>query len=199
MPGGPTFDEEQLLHLTDRAEWREWLQEHYRSAREAWLVSFKVHTGKPSISYNDQVEEALCFGWIDSIGRRVDEDRFARRFTPRRPGSPYSEANKARLRALVRERRVMPEVLETLGDVLGHESGADDLAPIPEDIAAALKMSPPAWDNLQGFSPAYVRIRIGYIQAARNRPGEFAKRLRHLVAMTAKAKQFGYGGIEKHY
>jgi hypothetical protein len=119
MPGGPTFDEAQLLHLTDRDAWRSWLQRHYRSAREAWLVSYKVHTGKPSISYNDQVEEALCFGWIDSIGRRIDDDRFVRHFTPRRPGSPYSEANKARLRALVRDGRVAPDVLAGLGEVLG--------------------------------------------------------------------------------
>ncbi len=122
MPGGPTFDEGQLLHLSDRAEWRAWLQEHYRSEREAWLVSYKVHTGKPSISYNDQVEEALCFGWIDSIGRRIDDDRFARRFTPRRPGSPYSEANKARLRALVREGRVAPDVLAGLGERAGRRA-----------------------------------------------------------------------------
>lgn len=70
---------------------------------------------------------------------------------------------------------------------------------IPGDIAAALKASPPAWERLQSFSPAYVRIRIGYIEGARNRPSEFTKRLRHFVVMTAKGKQFGYGGIEKHY
>jgi uncharacterized protein YdeI (YjbR/CyaY-like superfamily) len=199
MPGGPTFDEEQLLHLTDRAEWRDWLQEYYRTANEAWLMSYKVHTGKPSIAYNDQVEEALCFGWIDSIGRRIDDERFARRFTPRRPGSQYSEANKARLRALVREGRVAPDVLAGLGEVLGDVPAADADVEIPEDIAAALKASPPAWENLQGFSPAYARIRIGYIEGARNRPEEFERRMRHFVEMTAKGKQFGYGGIEKHY
>jgi len=199
MPGGPTYDEGQLLHLADRAEWRAWLRGHYRTAREAWLVSHKVHTGKPSISYNDQVEEALCFGWIDSIGRRIDDERFARRFTPRRPGSPYSEANKARLRALVREGRVAADVLETLTDVLG-DAPVDDVGfEIPDDIAAALTASPPAWENLQGFSPAYARIRIGYVEGARNRPEEFERRLRHFVAMTAKGKQFGYGGIERHY
>jgi len=199
MPGGPTFDEDQLLHLSDRAAWRAWLQEHYRSAREAWLVSYKAHTGRPSISYNDQVEEALCFGWIDSIGRRIDDERFARRFTPRRPASTYSEANKARVRALVREGRVDPDVRAGLGDVLGDEPAEGVSPTIPDEIAAALKASPPAWENLKGLSPAYVRIRVGYVEGARNRPEEFERRLRHFVAMTAKGKQFGYGGIEKHY
>ncbi len=83
--------------------------------------------------------------------------------------------------------------------MLGDEPAPDADLEIPDDIAAALKASPPAWENLQGFSPAYVRIRIGYVEGARNRPEEFERRLRHFVEMTAKGKQFGYGGIEKHY
>lgn len=194
------FEEADLLSLTDRVQWGTWLQEHYLTAREAWLVSYKVQTGKPSIPYNDQVEEALCFGWIDSIGRRIDDERFARRFTPRRRGSPYSEANKARLRALVRDGRVMPEVLATLDGVLDDgQRGADSFPEVPDDIVAALQAEPGAWERFQTFSPAYVRIRLGYVQGARARPQEYTKRLRHFVSMTAKGKQFGYGGIEKHY
>jgi len=82
------------LYVTDRKKWRRWLREHYKTTKEIWLVYYKKETGKPRIAYNDAVEEALCFGWIDSIVRTIDEERFAQRFSPRKPKSKYSQANK---------------------------------------------------------------------------------------------------------
>jgi len=183
-----------LLHVTKRKAWRAWLKKHHRTDREVWLVYYRKETRKPRISYNDAVEEALCFGWIDSIQRAIDKDRFAQRFSPRRPRTPYSEANKERLRALVKKGKVIRSVLATLGpEVL--ESGLD----IPKDILKVIKADKAAWKNFQGFSDGYKRIRIGFIEGARDRPTEFRKRLRYFIKMTAKNKMFGYGGVEKYY
>jgi len=80
-------------------------------------VYYKKHTGEPRIPYNDAVEEALCFGWIDSTVKSVDEDRYAQRFSLRNPKSPYSQANKERLRWLVKQGKVVDGVLATLGSL----------------------------------------------------------------------------------
>lgn len=188
------LDESSLLYVTRREEWREWLESHYKSEKEIWLVFYKKHTGQPRISYNDAVEEALCFGWIDSTARRIDEERYAQKFSVRRPKSTYSQANKERLRELIKQGKVVDDVLATLGDLL-----EEDAFEIPPDILDAIQDNDTAWKNFLGFSPGYIRIRIAFIDGARNRPEEFEKRLRYFIQMTEKNKQFGFGGIEKYY
>ena len=189
----PNLDETKLLYVSDRNGWREWLKLHYKTDKEVWLVFFKKHTDIPSILYNDAVEEALCFGWIDSIIKSIDKDRFAQRFSVRNPKTPYSQANKERLRELIKQGKVAEEVLATIGDLL------DERFEIPPDILKAIQANQHAWQNFQTFSQSYIRIRIAFIDGARNRPAEFEKRLRYFVDMTAKNKQFGFGGIEKYY
>jgi uncharacterized protein YdeI (YjbR/CyaY-like superfamily) len=196
MPGESmkrSLDEAELLYVTNGREWRDWLKRHYKYEKEVWLVYYKKHTGKPRIPYNDAVEEALCFGWIDSTVKSIDEDRYAQRFSPRNPKTPYSQANKERLRALVKQGRVVKGVLATLGNL------AEEQFEIPPDILEAIKSNKKAWKNLQAFSPPYIRIRIAFIDAARNRPQEFTKRLGYFIEMTEKNRQFGFGGIEKYY
>ncbi len=186
-------DKAKLLYVTDRKQWREWLKKHYKSENEVWLIYYKKHTGRPRIVYNDAVEEALCFGWIDSIVRSIDRDRFAQRFSPRKPRSPYSQANKERLRKLIKEGKVIRDVLPTLGNIL------DEPFAVPADILEAVKADKEAWRNFQSLSAPYIRMRIAYIDGARKRPAEFEKRLRHFIAMTGKNRLFGFGGIEKYY
>jgi uncharacterized protein YdeI (YjbR/CyaY-like superfamily) len=181
------------LHVTNRKDWRAWLRKHYKTQKEIWLVYYKKETGKPRIIYNDAVEEALCFGWIDSTHKRLDEKRTAQRFSPRKPHSEYSPANKERLRKLVKQRKVIKEVRESLGDILQEKFE------ISKDILQAIRANDEAWRNFQGFSEAYKRIRIGFIEGARKRPAEFKKRLRHFIKMTEKNKMYGFGGIEKHF
>ena len=188
-----SVDMKDTLYVTTRKEWRDWLKKHYQSEKEIWLVYYKKHTGKPRINYNEAVEEALCFGWIDSIVKSIDEDRFAQRFSLRNPKRPYSQANKERLRELIRQGKVVKKVLATVGNVTEEEFE------IPPDILKAIKASKEAWENFQGFSQSYIRIRIAFIDGARNRPQEFKKRLRYFIEMTEKNKQFGFGGIEKYY
>jgi uncharacterized protein YdeI (YjbR/CyaY-like superfamily) len=181
------------LHVTNRKDWRKWLREHYKTEKEIWLVYYKKETGKPRIVYNDAVEEALCFGWIDSTVKSLDEERTAQRFSPRKPNSQYSPANKERLKNLVKQRKVIKAVRETLGNI------SEEKLEIPRDILKAIKANKDAWKHFQKFSDAYKRIRIGFIDGARKRPAEFNKRLRYFIRMTEKNKQYGFGGIEKHY
>jgi len=187
------LDESKLLYVTNRQEWRAWLKEHYRSEKEVWLVYYKKNSGKVRISYNDAVEEALCFGWIDSTVRSIDAESYAQRFSVRNLKTPYSQSNKERLRALIAQGKVMDEVLATLGDL------AEEQFEIPPDILESIKANPVAWKNFQGFSPGYIRIRIAFIDGARDRPREFTKRLNYFIKMTEANKQFGFGGIEKYY
>ena len=181
------------LHVTNRKDWRKWLREHYKTEKEIWLVYYKKETGKRRIEYNAAVEEALCYGWIDSTVKSLDKERTAQRFSPRKPKSKYSPANKERLRKLLKQRKVIKEVRETLGDM------SEEKFEIPKDILKEIKANKEAWKHFQNFSAAYKRIRIGFIDGARKRPEEFKKRLRYFIKMSEKNKQYGFGGIEKHF
>jgi uncharacterized protein YdeI (YjbR/CyaY-like superfamily) len=180
------------LHVSDREAWRGWLVEHHRTEREVWLVYPRKQTGQPRIPYNDAVEEALCFGWIDSTLKTLDADRLAQRFSPRRPGIPYSQPNRERLRRMLAQGMVAPHVLEKV-------AGLDlDSFEFPPDILLALQANPAAWRNFQGYSGSYQRIRVAFIDGARSRPEEFERRLRHFVRMTEKNRRFGHD-IESFY
>jgi len=176
-----------------RADWHKWLKKNYRLEKEIWLVYYKKNSGKPRIPYNDAVEEALCFGWIDSNVKALDAERFVQRFSPRNPKSGYSQANKERLRKLVSEGKVMKDVLASLGDV------SETKFEIPKDILKAVKANKQARANFQQFSDSYKRIRIAFIDGARNRPQEYLKRMNYFIKMTERNKRFGFGGIEKYY
>jgi len=181
------------VYFADRKQWRQWLSQNYDKEKEVWLIYPKKASGKPRVLYNDAVEEALCFGWIDSTAKRIDEGSYAQRFSPRHSKTPYSETNKQRLRKLLKEGLVIPTVAANLKGII-NETFTE-----PEDILEAIKSDATAWNNYQKFSLEYKRIRIGYIEGARERPEEFKKRLNHFVEMTKKNKQFGFGGIKKHY
>ena len=180
------------LYIADRTAWRQWLQANYTTAEEVWLIYPRRHSSKLRIPYNDAVEEALCFGWIDSITKTIDEDNYSQRFTPRNPRSSYSQTNIERLRKLIPQGKVMLEVQTSLGNLL------DEPFVCPPDIEAALRADAQVWANFNSYSGAYQRIRIAYVDTARKRPGEFEKRLNNLIAKTAVNKQFGFG-IEDYF
>ncbi len=175
------------FYAKDREEWRAWLHEHHAAAKEIWLIYYRKATGKPRVSYNAAVEEALCFGWIDSQQKGIDEERFAQRFSPRKPGSNWSETNRVRLRNLIAEGKMMPAGLAVAQGVI-----LDEPFVIPPDIETALKRDAQTWQHFQSFPEDYRRIRVAFVESARNRPAEFKKRLNNLVRMTAKNKTFGY-------
>ena len=181
------------LHITDPFEWRRWLRKNHKKEPEIWLVYYKAHTGRLRISYNDAVEQALCFGWIDSTAKSLDADRTAQRFSPRKPGSAYSQANKERLRYLASRGSLTREILASVRGILEEK-----FIPAP-DLLEAIRSDPEAWEHYQKFTDSYKRIRLAFIEGARSRPAEFEKRLRYFIKMTALNKQYGFGGIQKHY
>jgi len=186
----------ETLYVINRNDWRAWLEKNHASAKEIWLIYYNKKSGKPRIPYNDAVEEALCFGWIDSIIKKYDEERAAQRFSPRRKNSQLSELNKERIRRLIEAGKMTPAGLESIKHHLenSHEAKENFLTgdfSIPKDILSKLKANKTAWSNFQKFPEHYKRIRIGWIDGSRNRPDVFETRLRYFIRMTAKNKTFG--------
>lgn len=175
------------LHVSDRRSWRTWLKKNYHRKKEIWLVYPRKETGNSRIPYHDAVEEALCFGWIDSTVKKLHDDRLAQRFSPRNPRSGYSQANQERLRRLIAAGKVAKDVLAGLGEI------APEKFVFPPDIMKALRANRRAQAYFNQFSAPYQRIRIAYIDHARRRPAEFRKRLANFLRLTAQGKQFGYG------
>ena len=173
-----------LLDVPDRASWRRWLEAHRASEPEIWLVYHSRASGVPSIPYNDAVDEALCFGWIDSTVKKVDAESRAQRFTPRRPGSPISPMNRERALRLRDAGRMTQAGLDAIGDL-------DTPFVLPDDIAAALKADNETWRNYQAFPESYQRIRVGFIDGSRRRPEAFKTRLAYFLKMTKANKRYG--------
>ncbi len=186
------------LYVTERKDWRAWLKKHHASEKEIWLVYYTKQSGKPRIPYNDSVEEALCFGWIDSIVKKMDANSFAQRFSPRRKGSQLSPMNQERIRRLIKQKKMTPAGLAAVKDSLKPSTKETKTNPrlkarlvIAPDIRQALKADEGTWKNFQKFPASYKRIRIGWIEGARKRPEEFRKRLAYFLKMTAQNKRFG--------
>ncbi|MBR0416244.1 MAG: YdeI/OmpD-associated family protein [Firmicutes bacterium] len=187
-------ERKEILSCRDRFQWRVWLSGHFGSETEVWLVFPGKSTGEEGVSYNDAVEEALCFGWIDGRTGTLDESHLLRRFTPRRRGSGYSQPNIERLKWLDSQGMIHPSVRPSVEEVIN--------APFvyPEDILDAIRKDAEAWKNYGSFKESYKRIRIAYIEAARKRPEEFEKRLENFIKKTREGKVItGYGGIDKYY
>lgn len=156
-----------LLELTTRAAWRRWLAAHHDRESEVWLVYAKVHTGKRRIAYVEAVEEALCFGWIDSIVRRLDDDRYAQKYTPRRAGSRWSKLNRARFQRMVEEGRMMAAglaVAPPAADDTPPRLGAGD---VPPYVETALRQDVRAWENFCALPPSHRKNYLRWIDEAK--------------------------------
>jgi uncharacterized protein YdeI (YjbR/CyaY-like superfamily) len=154
----------------DRADWRSWLEQHGSSESEVWLVYFKAGTGRSGISYNDSLEEALCFGWVDSIIQKIDEEKYARKFTPRQIGSKWSELNKHLVAKLVNEGCMTTAGLAKVDFPLSEAPASRPrrpALPLPDWLKAGLTASPRAWENFQRLAPSHQRNYIGWISDAK--------------------------------
>ena len=182
------------FYTSEREAWREWLVRNFETESEIWFVFPMKESGDKALSYNDAVEEALCFGWIDSTIKHIDPTRRAQRFTPRKKGSPYSRPNIERLIWLDGQGMLHPSVRESVLPLIR--------APyvFPTDIVDAIQADAEAFENYGKLSEPYKRIRVAYIDAARKRPDEFKKRLESFIKKTREGKIIiGYGGIDKYY
>jgi uncharacterized protein YdeI (YjbR/CyaY-like superfamily) len=180
------------VHIERREEWRAWLAEHHASSVGAWLVSWKTATGRPAVGYDAAVEEALCFGWIDSLARTLDDERSMLLFTPRKPGSRWSRRNKERVARLLAAGLIEPAgaaVIEAaradglwiaLDDVENHV--------VPEDLAAAFAARPGAAEHWERFPRSAKRAILTWILDAK-RAETRAKRVQETAAEAAEGRR----------
>lgn len=168
----------------DRNDFRKWLEENHDKEREIWLILPLKQSGKAKIPYDDSVEEALCFGWIDSTQKKIDEDHATQRFTPRKPKSPWSELNKERARKLIELDLMTPAGAKFLPNL-------NEEFVFSADILEIIRSNEVAYNNFMNFPEVYRRLRFGYIEDVRKNPIEFQKRLQNLIKMSEKNKMFG--------
>ncbi|RMG54601.1 MAG: hypothetical protein D6722_28815 [Bacteroidetes bacterium] len=172
-----------------RAQWRAWLETYHADKSEIWVRRFKKATGVPCITYDELVEECLCFGWIDGIVKKYDADSNVQRITPRRKKSFLSELNRQRVWKLQAEGLMTPAGFAALGDQVGHP---DDPFDFPDWVQDQLREDPQVWETFQRFPYLYRRLKIGWImEAVPRRREESQKRLDYLIKMTAKGKMYG--------
>jgi uncharacterized protein YdeI (YjbR/CyaY-like superfamily) len=182
------------LCAPDRAAWRAWLAAHHATARVVWLVRYGRHTGKASLSLDDAVEEALCFGWIDGRVRRLDAERHALRFTPRRPGSIWSETNRARARRLIRAGLMteaglrLVEAAKRSGE--WRRARMPRAAAVPADLATALDANERARTFFAGLAPSYRTMYVAWVLDAR-RDETRRRRIRIVVERAARGQKPG--------
>jgi uncharacterized protein YdeI (YjbR/CyaY-like superfamily) len=175
----------------DGAEWREWLAGHRDSESEVWLVFHKQHTGQPCIAYTDALDEALCFGWIDSLVQRLDDQRYARKFTPRKSDSKWSTINRKRYAQLQASGRLTPAGMERPPTARNGDAPARRTTPeTPPYIGEELRRRPEAWAFFEKLVPSCRREYIGWIDSAK-RPETRARRLAEAIGMLAGGKKLG--------
>ena len=179
----------ETLHVTSRRQWRAWLTKHHTSSPGIWLVFFKAHTGVKSIPYEDTVREALCFGWIDSLIKRLDDDRYAVKVTPRKPTSKWSDINRHRWAELK-----AAGLLTSAGLAAAPTNNTYAPRPVipelPDYIAKALKANSSAWKFFRELAPTYRRDFVVWIHTAK-RPETRARRIRKSIALLAEGKKLG--------
>src|ERR1700730_15023429 len=168
----------------NRKAWRGWLQKNHEKEKEVWIIYYKKHSVKPTISYNDAVEEALCFGWIDSRANKIDEDCYMQVFNPRRRKSNWSKLNKERIEKLVANGLMTAIGLEKieLAKKDGSWNKLDDVYAmvIPPDLKKAFATNKKAWKNFDAFSPSSKRGILSWIESAK-RPETRQKRIDQTV------------------
>ncbi|MFZ0546638.1 MAG: YdeI/OmpD-associated family protein [Candidatus Promineifilaceae bacterium] len=177
--------EKERVQVESREAWREWLEKNYNREKGVWLVTFKKHTGDKYVSYEETVEEAVCFGWIDSTARRVDEDRTMMWMSPRKAGSGWSRSNKERVERLTAADLMMPPGLEKIeaakADGSWNALDAIENLEVPPDLAEAFGKYESAEQNFEAFTRSAKRAILVWIANAK-RPKTRAKR----VAETAR-------------
>jgi uncharacterized protein YdeI (YjbR/CyaY-like superfamily) len=178
------------LELRTRREWRSWLQRHHDAESEIWLVFPKRHTGERGISDDAAVEEALCFGWIDSLVRRLDDDRYARKFTPRKPESRWSTASRRHYAELEARGQLAPAGRARAPTERSGDAPRPASTQLPPYIEEALKSDTRAWQHFERLLPSQLRLYLAWIDSAR-RDETKARRLREAVRLLAAGRRLG--------
>jgi uncharacterized protein YdeI (YjbR/CyaY-like superfamily) len=189
-----TADATPMIEVTDRREWRGWLAANHTASHGIWLVFWKKHTGRQGLTYGEAVEEAICFGWIDGVLRRLDEGRFAQRFSPRRDRLTWSESNRTRLRRLLAAGQVTEAGLAAIDpSVLAR---LDEPAPprpdpvLDAELEARLREVPAAIAAFGSLSAAQRRLHVAWVMDAK-RQATRQRRLEEVIELLAGGRVLG--------
>jgi uncharacterized protein YdeI (YjbR/CyaY-like superfamily) len=160
------------LFFKDRDAWRGWLKSNHEVSDGVWLYHFKKASGRTGLTHEEGIEEALCFGWIDSKLVKVDEEKYALRYTPRKPGSVWSKINKEKAEALIMQGKMTEagflKIAEAKEAGLWQKAYTNiDKDEIPKDLESALKKSAVAWKNFNRFANSYRNMYIGWVVSAK--------------------------------
>ena len=189
-----TQTEFKTLYVKDRKTWRAWFVKNHAKKKELWLVFYKKHTGKPTISYEDAVQEALCFGWIDSTVRTIDDERYMQLFTPRKARSNWSDLNKRRVKILIKQGLMteagLRKIEEARKDGSWKNLDAVEKLKVPAGLVKALSANKKARDNFTALSPSRKKAFLYWIGSAKTEPTR-AKRIAETVRLVVENKMPG--------
>ncbi len=189
------MDNEMRFIFRNRDEWRSWLIQNHTKSEGIWVIYYKKHTGKESLSYNEGVEEALCFGWIDSLVKSIDQQMYMQKYTPRRKNSVWSETNRKRVQKMIETGKMttaglkMVEVARKNGQwekAYGQALNSE----MPKDLEKALQENPKAKENFYRFAPSHQRIYIHWLNSAKREETRL-KRIDKIVTLAEQGKKPG--------
>lgn len=194
--------EYKTTHPKNRKQWRQWLEKNHATAPGVWLIYYKKESGKTRVSYAESVEEALCFGWIDSLPRKLDDHRSMLKFTPRKPKSVWSQLNKTRIERLIKEGLMMPDGLAAIER--GKQNGSwetlttsDEAAAnntVPDDLQKLFAKNKKAAANFFHFSQSIRKQFLYWIHSAK-RPETRTARIKQTLLMAVANKKPGLKGF----
>jgi uncharacterized protein YdeI (YjbR/CyaY-like superfamily) len=178
------------IFARDRAAWRRWLEKNGSCSNEVWLGFYKKASGKQTVSYQHAVEEALCFGWVDGLKKKLDEESYAFRFTPRKPKSAWSKSNVDRVQLLIAEGKMTPAGLDAY-----RSADQRKTPPLPTELPKALLeqfcKQRAAWANYEKFPPGYRRVTTGWVASAKKEETRM-KRLEKLIEFSARNERIEF-------
>jgi uncharacterized protein YdeI (YjbR/CyaY-like superfamily) len=178
------------VDVRTRRDWRNWLARHHASEAEVWLVFHKRHTGVSCVSYGDAVEEALCFGWVDSLIKKLDESRYARKFTSRAENSRWSTINRKRYEDMKARGLMTPAGLKRAPTARSGDAPKVSVTAIPAYIERRLQANARAWQYFESLAPSYRRSFVAWIDAAK-REETREKRIREAIELLAAGRKLG--------
>lgn len=186
------LDQFERYYAKDRKEWRKWLEKNHNTSPGIWLIYYKKCANKTCVSYDDAVEEALSFGWIDSKVNKLDNERYMQVFTPRKPKSVWSRLNKQRVKKIIKKGLMTPAGLEKIETAKNDGSwdflnDIDNLM-VPKDLREALNANPSAKSNFKTFSDSIKKQILFWIKSAK-RPETRMKRIEKVVILAAENKK----------
>ena len=179
----------ETIELRGRKAWRMWLAEHHATSPGVWLVCYKDHTGAKTLGSEDVACEALCFGWIDSLIKRLDEDRYLRKVTPRRPTSKWSDVNRRRWKKLKGAGLLGPAGLAA-APTENRYAERPSVPELPGYFAKAVKANANAWKFFRQLPPRQRRDFVVWVHLAK-RPETRERRIRESIALLAAGRKLG--------